>query len=193
MDVVQYCFSDGEQRSAYGESGRHSDSAGGLCGSHTGRHVPGVSNGYTAEPECIDTDHHYRSGSGASNVPTITWNTPAAISYGTALSSYAIERDRERSGNIRLHTGSWNGAQSRNANAFGHLHSDGHEDLFLGHSVRCSSPLTRPLRRSPGLRQPRLRPGRHSARPNWMQLRVCPAASCTTRRWVPFWRRARNN
>ena len=41
----------------------------------------------------------------------ITWATPAAIVYGTALERDAAERDGERAGHVRLHAGERHGAQ----------------------------------------------------------------------------------
>ena len=37
--------------------------------------------------------------------PTITWPTPADITYGTALERDAAERDRQRARRVRLHAG----------------------------------------------------------------------------------------
>ena len=57
--------------------------------------------------------------------PTITWPTPADITYGTALERDAAERDGECAGHLRLHAGRGHGAdRGRGADAVGDLHAD---------------------------------------------------------------------
>ena len=73
-------------------------------------------------------------GSGAINVPAITWNAPAAITYGTALSSTQLNATANVPGNFRLHTSRGDHAQSGKADAICNIHSDRYENLFRRYS-----------------------------------------------------------
>ena len=71
--------------------------------------------------------------------PAITWPTPAAITYGTALSSDAVECDRAGwcSGHVCLYAGERRGAgRGRGADVVGDLHPDQHRGLHRGHGDR---------------------------------------------------------
>ena len=52
-----------------------------------------------------------------------------------SIKQHAIERHRERAGNLRLHTRGGHRAQSGQADAFRGLHPDRHQDLFCRDSV----------------------------------------------------------
>ena len=62
--------------------------------------------------------------------PKITWNTPSAVLYGTALSSDPIGCDRECAWNFCLRAGCGNCAQSRHPATFRQLHSDEHRSFL---------------------------------------------------------------
>ena len=63
------------------------DGAGGLCRGNTGWHIAVVGEHVAREPERVDAGHHQRAPRPSTNTPTISWSAPAAIFYGTALSS----------------------------------------------------------------------------------------------------------
>ena len=60
--------------------------------------------------------------------PAITWPTPAAITYGTALSATQLNATAGgRAGHVRLHAGERHGARRRaRPDAVGDLHADRH-------------------------------------------------------------------
>ena len=131
MDVVQHVDGNREQRNTQRESGRYCNCASSLCGSYPSRHIPGLSNSYATEPECIHTSYHYRGGYEQRSYHYLECARGHLIRR--SIEQHAIERHGERGRNLRLHTGSRDRAQSGNADAFGHLHSDRHEDLFGGY------------------------------------------------------------
>jgi hypothetical protein len=132
MDVVQHVYGNREQRNSQRERGGYGNRTGGLCGSYPSGHIPGLSDGYAAESECINTSYNYRGGYEQRSYHYLECARGHLIRG--SLEQYAVERHGKRGRNVRLHTGSWDRTQSGNPDTFGHLHSDGHEDLFCGDS-----------------------------------------------------------
>ena len=97
-------------------------------------YLSGGSNSHAPDPERLDTGHHHpAAGTGTSNVPTITWNTPAAITYGTALSSTQLSATANVPGTF-VYTPAAGTVLKAGKQTLSHLHSDGHKDLFRGYS-----------------------------------------------------------
>ena len=103
--------------------------------------------------------------------PTITWPTPAGITYGTALTRDAARRDGERAGDLHLLAGGGHGAEGGDRHAVGHLHPHRHRPTTRPRRRRRRSRWRRRRRRSPG----RARRGSSTAR-------RCPRRSSTRRR-----------
>ncbi len=90
--------------------------------------------------------------------PTLTWMTPAPITYGTLLSAAQLNATANVAGTFVLHPGCGNGPERRNADASNHLHTHRRRRLHNGHLVGIA-------RRQPGDPDPRLAHARiHSVR-----------------------------
>ena len=68
--------------------------------------------------------------------PTITWATPAAITYGTALSATQLDASSTVAGTFAYTPAVGNRADSGIADAVGHLYADRHHRLHHGNSNR---------------------------------------------------------
>ena len=66
--------------------------------------------------------------------PVITWNNPAAITYGTALSATQLNATASVRWRLCLYPGRRSNSQCRHPNSFGHLHPDRHHQLQAGHA-----------------------------------------------------------
>ena len=64
--------------------------------------------------------------------PRITWATPAAITYGTALSATQLDSTASVAGHFCVFACSGNGAERRHPYSVGHLHPDQHNGLYNG-------------------------------------------------------------
>ena len=86
--------------------------------------------------------------------PTITWATPAAITYGTALSSTQLECNGVGGGYAGVQSGGGHGAERRcRPDVERDVDADGHGGLHERRRRRCQSMSTRRRRRSPGQRR----------------------------------------
>ena len=148
----------------------------------------------TASPQNLSASTQITiTAAGTSNVPTITWNAPAAISYGTALSSTQLNATANVPGTFAYTPAAGTVLKAGKQHSFPPRSLRPTQKPILPLQLLCSLRLTRPPQRSPGLRRPPLRQEPPSAQPNWMPRQMCPAASCTTRRWAPFLLQAPNN
>ena len=85
--------------------------------------------------------------------PTITWATPADITYGTALSATQLNATAQRAGHVRLHAGRRDGAQRRREpDAVGDVHADRRGELHDGDRDGDDQRAEGDAGRSPGRR-----------------------------------------
>ena len=81
--------------------------------------------------------NHNRLVDGNQATPTITWATPAAITYGTALSGTQLNATGQRAGNFGLYACRGNGADRRTTDPLGDLYADRHDRLHHGDGNRA--------------------------------------------------------
>ena len=78
------------------------------------------------------------TAAGTSNVPTITWNAPAAITYGTALSTTQLSATANVAGTFAYTPAAGTVLKAGTQTLSARLHADRHKDLFRGNCVRAA-------------------------------------------------------
>ena len=112
------------------------------------------------------------------SAPTVTWNTPAPIQYGTALEQCPTRRNSQRAGRLCLHTRCRDGASRRIPEAHRRLYALRHNRILPQRLRRSAYSYPEP---HPVINWAALSPVQQGAPPSaeysWMPRRMCPAPS----------------
>ena len=123
--------------------------------------------------------------------PTITWASPAGITYGTALSAAQLDATASVPGTFTYSPAAGTVLKAGTRHAVGDLHAHRHHRLHDRHRRRRRSRWRRRRRRSPGRARRGSSTGRRCPRPSSTPRPACRGPSPTRRPRAPCWRRGR--
>ena len=193
VDDLQPRSGHHEKRISHRRSGGRGDGAGGLCGGGACGRIAGIGE-YDTRNLNASTQVTITSAPStpSSNTPTISWSAPAAIAYGTALSSTQLNATATGPGTLFTPRLPAPCSKPERRRFLLSLHRPTRY-LFFCDSYRATYREPGHTRDHLGYAGSHYGGNRPSVQPNWMPAQMCPAASYITPLWATFLRPAPNN